>query len=352
MDAPLVELPDFHLRPLRDEDAPALVALFARAYRREMDEATWRWKVRAHDVPFDNGFVALDGARPIGQYAALPLRARIGGAARYVTVGVDAMVDPDYRRRGVWSALVRHAHQTWARAGVAMAIGLPNERWGSRVDALGWRPLFPLRWRLRPLRPGRWLARRSPLPGGTLDRLFDKITPSRDPPPTGIEITPLDHAGDALDALWREIGTRYPNGLTRDAARVTWRYLAAPEPRYRVLVARRAGRTLGYAALRVRYDPERALGFLAELVGHPDEAGVAEALLDAALDEFRVAGCELAATLTTPGSALERYARRAGFWLSWGAFTVRAVPLDPALEIARLRDPASWLMFGGDFDAI
>jgi len=43
---------------------------------------------------------------------------------------------------------------------------------------------------------------------------------------------------------------------------------------------------------------------------------------------------------------------RAGeFRPTTGAFDFRIVPLDPALDVDALRDPATWLLAAGDFDA-
>ncbi len=67
----------------------------------------------------------------------------------------DAMVHPDFRRCGVLTEMVTHAHAIWRGAGALFVPALLNEQWKSRKTALQWQKLFPLqslgllaRWRM------------------------------------------------------------------------------------------------------------------------------------------------------------------------------------------------------------
>lgn len=354
MPFPSTSLDELVIRPARDADAAAVVMLFERAFDRTITEAHWRWKLGSHADPMENVVVAQLGERIVGHYGALPLPARVAGRDGTIAVALDAMVDPDYRRRGILTAMVTDAHPRWARGGAAMVLALPNEQWGSRIEAAGYVTLFPQSWLVRPLRPLAWLGRRRPpfrmlAPLDPLPQRLIDLRLRRDPK---ISVREVDEPDASLDQFWQRLAPHHAFSIRRDRGWVAWRYLASPELKYRVLVARRGGEPVGFAAYRLRHDPERTLGLIAEVTTLPADDAARDTLLAALLTRFYADGVELAATLALPESPLYRAARRAGFRLTWGDFTVRAVPLEPELEHERLRDPHAWLIGGGDFDAL
>ncbi len=156
---------EWHLRPFRPGDEAELIRLLERGFGKRLEERAWHWKLRQRGSPVENVWLAVDTEdRPIFHYGGIPRALRLGGEQRDVMIAVDSATDPDFRRRGILTAGASAAHQAWSAAGFALVLGLPNEQWGSRVPALGWRPLFPLKWCIRPLRPERLVARRLGLP--------------------------------------------------------------------------------------------------------------------------------------------------------------------------------------------
>lgn len=156
------------IRPYRAGDEARLVALFARVFGRPIDEAHWGWKLagRPSLSPFPTVFVGVaadpdGGERAVHQFGGIPIRC--AGPRGHVTaiVAVDAMTDPEYRRQGLLTAASEQAWRCWRDAGIAFVLGLPNEQWGSRAYALGWRELSALSWRVRPLRLDRIVRRRA-----------------------------------------------------------------------------------------------------------------------------------------------------------------------------------------------
>jgi hypothetical protein len=271
-------------------------------------------------------------------------------------VSVDTMTAPEFQRRGLLGSVGRHVYDAWRAAGVPFVIGLPNERWGSRAGALGWQPLFSLQWLVRPLRPEAILARRLKQPAlgrltaiGALWNGIWRIYTRGDPT---VRVRAVDRAGPEFDQLWLRCRTELPVSVVRDSAWVNWRYLDAPAFAYRVLLAERDGRPVGYAAYRVEQHEGGRAGYIAELFAAPGDARGRATLIGSTLAVLRAEGADNAVTLAVPGTALYRSLGRAGFLRGRGAFSVQIVPLDPALPMDLLRDPQSWEMAGGDFDVI
>jgi hypothetical protein len=173
----------------------------------------------------------------------MPTRFKIDERASDAMVAVDAMTAPAFRRRGLLTEVVARSHDEWRDAGIAFVIGLPNQQWGSRARALGWRELFPLQWLARPLRPEALIARRLGLPGLGRVHMFGSVWnrfANRRLPGVPISKWPRlkrrarvrRHLG-ALSQRHRLFG-RARCGMDRR------RFLSSPTRKYEVLVARRA----------------------------------------------------------------------------------------------------------------
>jgi GNAT superfamily N-acetyltransferase len=344
------------IRAYRPGDEAALVALYERVYGRAISEAHWRWKAKGLPAPFENAWVVEAGDKLLGQYVVLPLRVHLNGQERWVVVGVDAMVAPEARRQGIWTALVEHGHAAWAKAGVAFALGLPNERWGSRVKALGWQAIFPLQWLVRPLRPERVLAQRWCLPFlrrvTAVGQMWHWLGPGRVRHEPGVTITPVQEAGHDIDAVWQHVQQDDLVSVVRDGRWVNWRYLTPPLFTYEVLLARQAGKPVGYVAYRVEETEGRRLGFVAELVCRTADEAVRNSLLAVMTERMWEMDVDSMVTQAVPGTPLYQGYRRAGYFKGRAAFTVRLVPLAADLSLAQLCQPQNWYLVGGDFDAI
>jgi hypothetical protein len=255
------------------------------------------------------------------------------------------------------------AHAEWARAGQAFVIGLPNEQWGSRTYALGYRPLFPLAWLRLPLRLDRAIAGRAGLNmalGTTISSPLRAASwawralheRGRGP---GCEVTQLSDTGTAdLDALWSRVAPSWRNAVVRDGDHVAWRYLRAEPAPYTVLIARDEAGLAGYIAYRIVAADPRLNGVIADLCAARGDDNAALALLRAACEDLREQGAGTVLALAPPGSSLYGTLRRAGFLprRRSTAFSFEMVTLQPSYSLEGLGNPADWLLTGGDFDVV
>jgi hypothetical protein len=107
-----------------------------------------------------------------------------------------------------------------------------------------------------------------------------------------------------------------------------------------------------YGYLVYRYEDSTRYGFIAEVLTRPEDRAARRTLLRATVEPLRQAGAIAIATLTAPGTELAASLRGAGFVFSWGAFTVRCVPLSEKLPIDTLAKARNWWLCGGDFDVV
>jgi hypothetical protein len=347
---------DWTIRPAHAGDERGLVELFRRSFGHDVSEAHWRWKFQQLSSPVPNDWLALDGERPIFHSGGIPLRYQIPTGATVAMVSVDTMTDPEYRRRGLLTQVAGQMYAAWTAAGIPFVIGLINDQWRSRAPALGWEPLFLLRWVIRPLRPSAIILRRLHLPGAridTVDSAWNGMWDRRVPHDRSLTIRTLAAAGSEVDQVWQRCAPDAGISIVRDAAWVNWRYLTNPTLRYRVLLAEDGvGQPCGYAVYRLEHTPQHALGYVAEVLVPRNEPAVLSTLVAHVSRSLRAEGAHLVAAQIPPGTGLYAALRRAGFIASWGDFSVQLVPLASALPVQALRDPRNWTMWGGDYDSI
>jgi GNAT superfamily N-acetyltransferase len=346
----------WHIRPYRPGDERTLVALWSEAFNRPMTEEHWRWKAKGRPAPIENVGVAVAADdRPIFQFVGIPCPAVVLGKPRTVMVGADVVTDPEFRRRGVFTATVHRLFDTWREAGVALVLGLANDLWGSRADALGYERSFPLRWLVRPLRPERVLARKTRLPGlgrlRGLGNLWNRAWDCATPVASDITVRPLPSATDEIDTIWERGSRHVSTSLVRDRAWVTWRYGRSPEGAHGLTLAERAGVPAGYAVYRVARTDGRTVVRIPEIFA-PGDRFVLRALVHDVVARAVAEDAESVVTLAVLGSDTDRELRRAGFVFSPGAYRLEMVRLDSAISSAALRDPRGWWLTGGDFDVI
>jgi hypothetical protein len=348
----------WHVREYRDGDIPGILTLFQEGGFPARTEAQYRWKTLTVPSRAPMIWLASDGERIVGHNSGTPVRILLHGQPIAAIHENETITAPAYRRQGILTAIARECYESWANAGYALIFGLPWGTYGSRLQALGWTPLFPMVWARRWVLPERALARRSRLPAAVWEtaaamRLWSRFAPdSLRRPVSDVRIRELTVAEPAIDLLWEATAHEWEHMVVRDRAWLQWRYFEAPGFGYRVILAERGAQPAGYLVLRTERLPSGATrGWIADLFGLRADREARRALLRWALLLLRQEGVELASALVAHGSQLDAELLAAGFTHGdAGDFCV--IPLDPELSLAGLEDPAAWHLTGGDFDLV
>jgi Acetyltransferase (GNAT) domain len=342
------------IRSYRNGDEEALTALFETIFGRRMSEREWRWKLApTSNVP--NVWVATHSDQPIFQYAAMHTRFKLDERTHDVMVSVDTMTAPAFRRRGLLTEVAARAYEAWRDAGIAFVIGLPNQQWGSRAQALGWRELFPLQWLARPLRPEALIARRLGLPGlgrvhmfGTVWNRFSNRRLLRR---VDIEVAQAEAASAEFDVIWERCRNDTAFSAVRDAAWIERRFLSSPTRKYQVLVARQRGQPTAWLTYGINHHNGRTSAQLTELFAAEEDTASRGALMCELLRRLSDLDADLVYTLALPGTPLFAWFRSIGF-LRGPSFGVQLVPLATEAPFERLLDPRAWRLTGADFDVV
>jgi GNAT superfamily N-acetyltransferase len=268
----------WHIRDYREGDEEQILALRQCVFGdldpvRLMPE-TWHWQFRDNPAGEPVWALAQDRDRIVGQYAVIPTRFSVQGKETCFALSCDTMIDPDYRRQGLFAALARKVYQRIESEGRMAAVwGFPNEAsLPGFIRHLDWRLLtvFPLR--VAALRPLTMLraslglkkeARR--MPAG---RKRDSVAPVSANIP-GLQVEPLTRFDKEFDDLWNRRRNLAPVIQVRDAAYLNWRYAGVPGFGYRSFAIRSSKRLLGYMVIRTLSLMGHFFGVLTDLFPFP-----------------------------------------------------------------------------------
>jgi predicted N-acetyltransferase YhbS len=345
------------IRPARPDDAEQVIDLFQIVFGRVINEAYWRWKLWSARRDLHTAWVATVEDRIVGHYAGMPLTFWQNGQNMAAMVSVDGMVHPAHRRRGVIAQIVAACHQHWVEQGIAFTLGLPNEQWRSRKQALGWQSLFPLQWRIIPLHLEALTAGWFGLPflrrinlASSLWQQLGQLGQSVD---QQVTLEALLEDSTAVDELWHRVAPRLPLSVVRSTAWIHWRYRLAPHHPYQVLLASRGSQPVGYLVYRLQQTRRYGtIAYLPELFCDPTDELLLNTLIWRALQHLSTQGVTAALTLAVVGTPLHQRLTRAGFRFTFGAFDACITPLQQEPTPIHFWQASHWSLSGGDFDVI
>jgi hypothetical protein len=344
---------------LGPKDEPGATRLFAEVFGKAITAEQYRWKLLNSPIRIGAAtvWIAKAGDRVVGHFAGTPLQFKLGDQIVPAVHGCDVMTAAEFRHQGVLTEVGSAALRAWGNAGVPFVIGLHNGRWGTRHDYLGLQDQFELVWMRCPLQFGQLLGRRRGVP-----RPIRRVTVACDSMvcsvralraqrrARGVRVARMEQPGAELDELWDRLKDSYEAIAVRTREWIAYRYFNAPGYDYRVLLASRGDRPVGYLIYRVTDGKRSRTGWIVDLFAHPTDTRARASLLLRSLTDLQAIGAASVRTLVPAAASLVRDLRFAGFRRTVGSYPVVVIPLDSGSPDPRLRDARRWFTMLGDFD--
>ncbi len=288
-------------------DKPAIFELLRTAYRGRSQykfPARWEWAFEHNPFCLPNAppvWIALDGARVVGQSAALVEPLVVDGREVRVGWGIDFFVLPEYRGQGLGTQLQaanNAGNEVFMSLSMAAAAGRIKERLG--MQALPPVPVFQKIVYHDPESVLRTLTRRAPGLGALVrafrlhEFLAARLT-TRDarrdaprlPRAADIALEEVAEFGAAWDDLWTRLAPVYRALVRRDAAYLNWKFVRQPHMQHQRFLARRGDVPVGGLILRRGQPPERSMGVIVDVFAAPDDTAAIRTLLAHAVAVFR-----------------------------------------------------------------
>jgi len=366
------------VRKADHSDRQAIARFIEDAYGpRAQYKATPRWTWQFIDNPFglrqDDEvpvWVAVDGERVVGQIAVQQALLQVEGKTLDAGWAVDIMILPSHRGAGLGHRL-HDAVVGDVDILMALTMADASRRMAEKHGCVTLADVHQLtRWvRLDPESVRRYVLVRTanhrrahvvarlgcsvfqfhrvfPRLVNPLLRLRDVIERKLQRP-GGARITEVDRFGPDVDELWERTRGDYPVIFPRDARFLNWRFVECPEPRYRLFVAERGGRAVGYVVLRRAEPVELPHGIIVDLYASRQDVQTLNQLVRHSLAFF---GDDVSAVdCGTSIAEFEAVLRKHAFFRT-RAYHPTCICRDNALRdrIAELR--ADWFLSKGDHD--
>jgi GNAT superfamily N-acetyltransferase len=327
------------VRQAQTSDRSAIADFLTAAYGEKAPykvERRWAWQFLRNPF-YDTSeglapvWVALDGDRVVGQIAVQAGGLRVEDRQLEAGWIVDVMILPDYRGGGIGHRLHEGAAET-VPVLVTLTMAPATRRIAERAGCitLGRVQQFSRWMRLDPDTVRRYVLLRTtnhprfhalarfacgglrfhqllPLVVNPLLRLRDSMRRSRSSPGAA-EIRELDAFGGDVDRLWERTRHDFPVIFSRDSRFLNWRFVDAPDLRYRRFAALRDGETVGYVVLRRSEAVELRQGVIVDLYAARDDAATIDDLVRHSVRFFGndVATIECATSIREYAAAFRR----------------------------------------------
>jgi len=345
----------------RDRGEQAL--LFNRCFKKRIDERALAWRYDESPHGQSVSWVARPAGLPgVSGYACTPRRVLVSGDEGTLALAGqtgDVMTDPEWRQRGLFSALDRAAVAEAGERGFALAFGLPNRKSAHIFVELGWEIVGSVRPWTFVLRAdqaasaarstdGRIASLTTPWAAWRGAAARRKLALNA----ATIRAEPLEGTfPPEVSDIARSVEPRFRWMARRDKEWLDWRFVRAPSRLHRVQLLRGPSRELeGYVVVQMPR-PGEGVGFLVDVLARSD-AGV-DAALEAGLAALERAGASVVQATAIDGSWWREQLARAGFRPPRAekmlSVILRPLQSDHAL-VAAARDPARWYFTDGDRD--
>jgi hypothetical protein len=225
----------FTVRPYRDGDEHAILALFNDVFRVGNPDfvprtlAQWNWAF-ARNPEGHHTFVAESAGRLVGTYTAIPARWRFPEGVHLGAQAVDTVVAPEFRRslrkNGLFLTLADRWFDHFGRKERDRIVyGFPN----------------PQAFRIGTTKVG-YLPVHCPV-----QELALPVAAAQSWAPDGVHVVEVERFGREVDAFDESLAAGRGISAVRDARYLNWRYADCPTTRYRLLRAESAsGKLRGF----------------------------------------------------------------------------------------------------------
>jgi GNAT superfamily N-acetyltransferase len=361
---------EFEIRACAAVDRAAQARLFNQCFKKKVDAGAlaWRYDQNPHGRALSFLSIARSGeggeadeGEPVSGYACSPrLAIARGDDASRAVIGEtgDVMTHPDWRKRGLFSALDRACMEAARRLGWPLVFGLPNRRSAHIFLELGWEEVGTIRpWtfllandagarRERALdgRIQSWLVPMGVRKGRhARARLVGRAA--------GYRTHELEAFPAEVEALSRAVEPRFAFMVRRDAAYLEWRFLRSPSKLHRALGVHGPHNAFaGYAVVQLPRAGEPT-GYLVDVLAEGE--GAVAAAIEAGLARLQAAGASLVRATAIDGSWWSGVLQDAGFLppRQGNQLSVILHVNAPDHPVARAaRDARAWYLTDGDRD--
>ncbi len=256
-------------------DVDGILDLFEVVFGQRIDRSVWDWKHRLHPAGESFSFVAENTrGKVVAHHSYMPWKMRVAGRELIACQGVDLMVHPDHRRRGLANELVTAGRREMIERGWHFVFGFPgHESYRILLQRLGSKDLMSLPYLYLSHRRLIAAVRNARATETTALRFGKSVSLAL---PRGVRVREIHAFDETANALDQQTGGENEVITVRDSKYLNWRFFSHPTRRYTVLSIENEHELQAYCAVRgceildlqTVDEPEVARCLIAQVVRH------------------------------------------------------------------------------------
>jgi hypothetical protein len=284
----------------------------------------WRWKHLDNPVSESIMLVTEIGEEIVGSNNSVPMNVRLGNDEFLCVIGTDLAVHREHRRKGIRTRQRIKKMERLLPRGVAYSYhmtGNPILIESGEKENL---PKFP-----HPVAPyviikdidlhiskmpvdDAWLKKLGYRTLEALNKIENQLVTI--PKNEDIFIEKIDKLGSDFDIFWDRISKQFDYIGVRNRKYINWRYCDPRAGNYSVYLAKEGDKVLGYIVVCINsFMKDYPVGFVVDLLTHPDHIEASYSLLDEALRYFTNNKINVVNSLVVKGGIFEIPFSRKGF---------------------------------------
>lgn len=243
--------PNYIIKDYEEDNWQGVSELFKEVFGKDMNHQYFMWKNECNPQGKSIIKMAVNGQKTIGLSCIWKFKVKFLG--RSITAGqsVDAMVDKNYRKMGIFENMAIAALDDMKEEGMELRFNFPNEAaYQASIGKINIRKVCDIPQYIKIFKGREALSmyvgnRMLKAAGGVLVDLYSKAKAMAAKRTEKYKIKEIEQFDQDFDAFWHKVRTDYPIAVERSSQYLNWRYLRSPE-QYKIFASYSGDEIVGY----------------------------------------------------------------------------------------------------------
>ena len=348
---------EWKVRQYKDEDEPQIIRMREEFSGWGIDETidhnAWSWRYHNNTTNSSIIIVAENQNKLIGYYTILPIRMLISGKEVLGSRAEEGLVHPEYRKQGIYQALLKVGLEIAKKEEIACIYGLSNEASLHSELKAGWKLQCEV-----PLLVKKILNKKkiNKFTGYKYRRIKFKIRyffndvkdvikkTSLSFLKNKIAITKVTSFDKRVDDLWERYANQYEFIVERKMDYLNWRYVFDPILNNTIYLAEKKGELLGYIVvgegeISSSEKKDFQFGYILDIFCDQSSKKVISSLIYTTIDHFKKSGVDGIKCRMLRETKYYNMLLKYGFF-KYGqkAFIIKSIPSNYTMEPEKIKE--------------
>lgn len=331
-----------------------------------LNQDYWNWQNCRHPCGYSKiWFIEDEKQKIIAQYVNIPVKLSINGSQAMGGATIDLLVDPNYRRQGLFKVLGNSAIDDLGKVGMDFQLAFPRREkvHNGFINRLNWTKIGVLPLLIRPMDLMGILEKKignkyvTGIMGWGRDafrRFLNRVIRKRKKNKFIFKL--MDNLPEKINELSRVFTDKFPISIIRDKPYLEWRYIQKPEGNYKILGIFNGDDLAGIIVLKTKRALNFEVGFIVDILSVLDGETI-DSLIKEALKLFAKERVNFCVSVMTKNNIYYKYLKKNGFFCMPQKLNPMKYTLDAYVDSKKIDKKLfceinNWFITIGDWDIL